>query len=461
MKKGNLLLRSRTLNMTVGNPLSLLAVFAIPLLIGNLFQQAYNLADSIIVGRLIGASALASVGATGSVTFLFFSVCNGMASGAGIVTSQYFGAGDEQKIKQSITNSAYIMFTSTVVMGLLAFSLAPILLRLMGTPEDILPTSITYMRMNCIGVPLIGVYNYSASMLRALGDSRTPLFFLICACILNVIMDVVFIAAFGLGVFGAALATIIAQLIAGSSCLIFAFKTNEYFKLEKRHFAFDGQITRNALRIGMPLALQWSLIAVSSTALQYFVNSFGTVAVAAFTATSRIEQLIHQPYGSLGNSLATYSGQNFGAKRLDRVRLGLRQSLLVVVAFSALMLLIMQLFSTNIIRIFIKEPEVIEMGAKALRLTSWFYFFLGLIYATRGVLNGIGDALFALINGVVEMLCRIFLPMLLVMIPLVQVWGIWWTAGLTWLISAIFCTMRYLLWKRKVSHQIVAGPEQV
>ena len=165
-------------------------------MIGNLFQQAYNLADSIIVGRLIGASALASVGATGSVTFLFFSVCNGMASGAGIVTSQYFGAGDEQKIKQSITNSAYIMFTSTVVMGLLAFSLAPILLRLMGTPEDILPTSITYMRMNCIGVPLIGVYNYSASMLRALGDSRTPLFFLICACILNVIMDIVFIAVF-------------------------------------------------------------------------------------------------------------------------------------------------------------------------------------------------------------------------------------------------------------------------
>lgn len=442
-------MRSVSVNMSTGRPLKLLLRFALPLLIGNLFQQAYNLADSIIVGRFIGSHALAAVGATGSVSFLFFSVCNGISSGGGIVTAQYFGEGDNHKVVLSIVNSAYIMFSTSLLMGLVSFLLTPTALGLMGTPAEILPDSITYMRMTCLSVPLIAVYNYAASMLRALGDSRTPLIFLILACLLNVALDLLFVLALGMGVFGAALATMIGQLLAGAGCLVFARRTNPYFRFSRSQMRVDWQIIRRAVRLGLPLAMQWSMIAVSTTALQTVVNRFGTVAVAAFTATNRVEQLTQQPFGSLGMALSTYAGQNYGAKRIDRVREGLRQGALVMAVFSGVMLIVIQLFRMNIISVFVSDRDVIDLGGRALGLTSFFYIFLGTIYVTRGTLNGIGDALFSFINGLIEMLCRILLPMALMLIPGVGVWAIWWTAGLTWGISAAACLMRYLSWRSK------------
>ena len=442
-------MRSISVNMSTGRPLGLLLRFTFPLLIGNLFQQAYNLADSIIVGRFIGAGALAAVGATGSVSFLFFSVCNGISSGGGIVTAQYFGAGDDLKVRRAIANSAYIMFSLSLVMGLAAFALTPTALRLMGTPEDILPDSIVYMRMTCLSVPLVGVYNYAASMLRALGDSRTPLYFLIVACLLNVALDLLFVLALGMGVFGAALATMIGQLLAGAGCLVFARRTNSYFMLNRKEMAVDWGIIRHAVKLGLPLALQWSMIAISTTALQTAVNGFGTVVVASFTATNRIEQLIQQPFGSLGMALSTYAGQNYGAGRSDRIREGLRDGFMVMAAFSAVMLVVIQLFRMNIISIFVSDAEVIDLGGRALALTSWFYLFLGTIYVTRGTLNGVGDTMFSLINGLIEMLCRIFLPMMLITLFGIGVWGIWWTAGLTWGISAAACLMRYMYWRSR------------
>ena len=435
--------------MSQGRPLALLAVFALPLLVGNLFQQAYNLADSIIVGRFIGAGALAAVGATGSISFLFFSVCNGISGGGGIVTAQYFGAGDDERVRRAIVNSAYIMFTTSLAMGGIAFALAPTALRLMGTPADIMPDAVTYMRMMCISVPLIGVYNYAASMLRALGDSRTPLYFLIVACLLNVGMDLLFVRGLGLGVFGAALATMLAQLLAGVGCLAFALRSNPYFAIDRRRLGVDWAIIRHAVRLGLPLALQWSMIAISTTALQTVVNRFGTTAVAAFTATNRVDQLTQQPFGLLGMALSTYAGQNYGAGRLDRVRKGLLDGMLAMAAFSAAMLLVMQLLGPNIVSAFVSDRDVVALGGRALRLTSWFYVFLGTIYMTRGTLNGVGDTLFSFINGLIEMLCRIFLPMGLMLIPSVGVWALWWTAGLTWAISAAACSLRYLSWRRR------------
>lgn len=440
---------THTLNMTSGNPTSLLIRFAIPMLIGNLFQQGYNLADSIIVGKYVGSDALAAVGATGSVTFLFFSLCNGVSSGAGIVTSQFFGAGDTKKVKSAIANAAYIMLAASVVMGIISYIAAPGMLEFMDTPADIIEDATLYMRVSCIGVPLIGVYNYASSMLRALGDSRTPLYFLIFACFLNVGMDLLCVSVLSMGVLGAAVATIIAQFIAGFSCLIYALKTNPYFKLDKDDFKVDRMVIQKSVKLGIPLAMQWAMIAISTTALQRFVNSFGTAAVAANTAVSRIEQLVHQPYGSLGAALATYSGQNYGAGRLDRVKAGLKHGMFMSAIFSLLMLIINQTLGEPIISIFVDESDVISIGAQALRLTSWFYIFLATIYMTRGILNGIGDALFAFINGVVEMIARIVLPMLMVLIPGVGMWGIWWTAGLAWFISAFFCMLRYLSWRRK------------
>ena len=442
-------MRSRTMNMSQGKPLKLLTLFAVPLLIGNLFQQAYNLADSIIVGQFVGAGALAAVGATGSISFLFFSVCNGISSGGGIVTAQYFGANDDDRVRRAIVNSAYIMFSTSLAMGGIAFVLTPAALRLMGTPVDILPDAITYMRMTCLSVPLIAVYNYAASMLRALGDSRTPLYFLIVACLLNVILDLLCVRGLGLGVFGAALATMLAQLLAGVGCLGYAMHTNPYFLFERRRLGVDWEIIRHAVRLGLPLALQWSMIAVSTTALQTVVNRFGTTAVAAFTATNRIDQLTQQPFGSLGMALSTYAGQNYGARRLDRVREGVKDAMLVMAVFSGAMLIVIQLLGPDIVRAFVSDGEVVKLGGKALRLTSWFYVFLGTIFVIRGALNGVGDTLFSFINGIIEMLCRIFLPMGLMMLLSKNVWVIWWTAGLTWAVSALACLLRYVWWRRK------------
>ena len=444
----------RTLNMTTGSTIRLLIQFAIPLLIGNLFQQAYSLTDSMIVGQYLGAHALAAVGATHSVTFLFFSVCNGISSGAGIVTSQFFGANAEEKTKSSIANSAYIMLTAALIMGTAAFLAAPGILTFLETPADIMPQSLSYIRMTCIGVPLVAVYNYSAAMLRALGDSRTPLYFLICSAVLNIGLDLLFVTVFEMGVFGAALATVIAQMTSGIGCLIFAVKTNSYFHLSRKDMQVNFRVVYQIVRIGLPLALQWSLIAVSSSALQRFVNSFGPDTMAAYTSTNRIEQLVHMPYGSISNALATYAGQNYGARNIPRVKQGLKQGMVLACILSITMFTVFQLLSRPIIGIFVSESAVIEIGARGLRLTSFFYLTLGAIYVSRGLLNGVGDAMFAFINGIVEVVFRICIPIVLVaLIPDVGCIAVWWTTGLTWGGSAVFCLLRYFVWNRKTQRQ--------
>ena len=261
---------SRNLNMTTGNPVTLLATFALPMFIGNLFQQVYSLTDSVVVGQFLGSNALAAVGSTGSVTFLFFSICNGIGSGAGIVTAQYFGAGLADRTRRAIANAAYIMLTASLIMGVAAFFAAPLVLGMMGVPEELMADATTYMRMSCIGVPLVAVYNYSSSMLRSLGDSKTPLYFLIISCFLNIVLDILFVYGFRMGVFGAALATIIAQMLSGAGCLLYALKTNPYFHLSRQDLQPDGEIIRQSVKLGLPMALQWSLISVSSTASKSF-----------------------------------------------------------------------------------------------------------------------------------------------------------------------------------------------
>ena len=437
------------MNMTEGRPLALLSVFALPLLIGNLFQQAYNLADSMIVGRLLGADALAAVGATGSISFLFFSFFSGISGGCSIVTAQYFGARKEEMVSKAIVNSAYIVMSSSFLTGLAAFLMVPTVLSWMGTPREILPDAITYMRMTSASVPLIAVFNYASSMQRALGDSRTPLYFLVVSCVLNVGLDLLFVGRFGLGVFGAALATMLSQLLAGAGSLLFAFLRNPYFRVDRANRAFDAHLAKSAVRLGLPLALQWSLIAVSTTALQSVVNSFGPVAVAAFTATTRLEQLVQQPFGSMGMALSTYVGHNMGAGKMQRIRIGFRDSLLAMAALAGLMTLIMLFFGKSLVSLFVHEPDVIAMGSRALKITGVFYVFLGVIYITRGVLNGVGDAMFAFINGSVEITCRIGLPLLLLHLTSAGVWCVWITAGLTWLIAGFFCVLRYISWNRK------------
>lgn len=447
-------MRSNNVDMTDGNPVKLIVFFAIPMMIGNIFQQLYNLADSAIVGRFVGADALASIGATSSITFLFFALCNGIGNGGGIVTSQYFGAGNGEAVKKSLANVAYIMVAFPLTVGVIAFFLAEPLLTLLGTPDELLPDAVIYMKILCIGIAFVSVYNYVASMLRALGDSRSPLYFLIFSCFLNIGLDILFVYGLHTGVKGAAIATVISQFVSGVSGIVYAFTTNPYFKLKREHLKFDKGIVWRAIKLGIPLSLQFAMIAISCMALQKVVNSFGAVAMAAFTATSRIEQIIHQPYNTIGTALSTYTGQNYGAGKLDRVVKGYRRSLLLMLMFTAVMVPLIQLLGRPIISIFVDEEPVIAMGARALRITSLFYIFLGVIYIARGVLTGMGDAFFALLNGIVEVFGRFFVPVFLTGITVIGLWGIWWSVGIVWFISGFTAWVRYL-WCKKNRMQAV------
>ena len=276
----------------------------------------------MIVGQFIGADALAAIGATGSITFFFFALCNGIGAGGGIVTSHFFGEGAEDKVKNCIANTAYIMLVIPTTIGAIAFFTAGPILHLLNTPDSIMADSKVYMQIMCVCMVMISVYNFASSMLRALGDSRTPLYFLVTACVINIVLDLLFVGPLNMGVFGAALATMLSQMIAGAGCLLFAVRTNPYFRLEREHFSFDRNITFRAMQIGFPLSLQWAMIAISTTGLQTVVNSFGSAAVAAFTATSRIENLVHMPFGSIGQALSTFAGQNYGARKPERIRTG-------------------------------------------------------------------------------------------------------------------------------------------
>ncbi|MBO4534250.1 MAG: MATE family efflux transporter [Treponema sp.] len=437
------------MNMTEGNPVRLLLVFSVPMLIGNVFQQLYNLADSVIVGQIIGADALAAIGATGSITFFFFALCNGIGSGGGIITSHFFGEGNDSKVKNCIVNTAFIMLVVPLVIGTIAFFSAQPILKFLKTPESIIEDSTAYMKIMCVSLIMISVYNFISSMLRALGDSKTPLYFLIFSCFLNVILDLIFVCVFHMGVIGAGIATLISNVICGTLCTIFAFRTNVYFKLTKSDIHLNTEILSKCVKLGVPLSLQYSMIAISCMALQRVVNNFGPVAVAAFTAVSRVEQLLHQPYQTLGAALSTYSGQNYGAKKYDRMILGYKKAMIMMTIFTLAMLPVMQIFGNAIIRFFVKEPDVIAMGATALRISSWFYVFLGCIYTIRGILTGAGDATFALINGITEVIGRFTVPFILTALPLFGVWGIWWSVGLVWFMSAATAWLRYIWMKKK------------
>ena len=430
-------------DMTVGNPTGLLFSFMLPMVIGNVFQQFSSRVDSIVVGQYVGADALAAIGATSSLNFLFFSLCGGMSNGIGIVISQQFGAGRDEGVKRAIANAAYIMLTVGIAMGVLGMVLSRTVLSFLNTPENILDQATLYMQITCAGVLAVALYNCVSAILRAVGDSKTPLYFLIVASVLNIVLDLLFVRGFHMGVAGAAIATIIAQLISGIGSLLFAIKTNPYFKIEKEHKKVDKDIIRQSARMGIPLAFQSSLIAISCVALQSVVNSFGSVVVAAFTATSRIEQLIQQPYNSLGMAVSTFAGQNIGAGKEDRVKKGYWTGWKIMAVFSLVMMPTMMFGGEWIMTLFVDEAEVIQLGSQALKMTSWFYLFLGTIYVTRGMLNGVGDANFAFINGIIEVMGRICFAKPLTLIPVVGVWGVWLATAFTWCITGIVSMVRY------------------
>ncbi len=437
---------AKTMDMTVGRPTKLILMFALPMLMGNLFQQFYNLVDCIVVGKYVGENALAAVGATGSVNFLIFSFSNGIGNGIGIVAAQYFGAKEEGKVRKTVANSIYVVGAVGILMSLLGFLLAEPLLQLLDTPVEYVNDSILYMQITC-GLSLATIaYNTISALLRALGDSRTPLIFLAVACVVNIVLDLVFVLAFDMEVAGVAIATVIAQTVAAVGSFLYARKKHPYFRPETNERKPDVDIMKRSFSIGVPIAFMSSMIAVSCIVLQWVVNGFGPIVGAANTAISKIEQLVQQPFASLGTALSTYTGQNLGAGKKDRIRQGFAVGVKTVLAISVVMFIVPQFFGRQIISVFVDSKEVIALGAQALRITSCFYFMLGMIYVTRGVLNGIGDNAFAVLNGVTELGCRVGIAKPLTMVPAIGKWGIWLTTGLTWFITGGVSLVRYA-WK--------------
>ena len=308
-----------TKNMTEGSELSHILRFALPLLIGNLFQQVYNIVDSVIVGKFLGKDSLAAVGATGSITFLFYTLCIGLSIGAGVLISQSFGAGKYDEVKSLISNSAYVLISFGLLLSVVSAISANGLLRLLGTPYGIISEATSYMRIACAGTVGVAAYNWINSVMRSLGDSKTPLVFLIIASLLNAALDLLFVVVFKLGVSGAAYATIAAQALSAIGCFIFALIKNSFFRLSKNNVKPNRQLMLKCISTGIPIALQNALISVSMVFLQRAANTFGETVMAAYTVTMRIEQLIQQPFQSLNAAISTFTGQNTGADKPLRV----------------------------------------------------------------------------------------------------------------------------------------------
>lgn len=436
-------------DMTVGKPAGLLLQFALPLLIGNIFQQLYNMVDSIIVGNFVGPNALGAIGTTNSLHFFFFSLVGGLSVGIGIIVAQYFGSGDERRVKDTIGNAIWIVSICAIIMSCIGFFAARPVLVLMDTDPVILNDAVNYLKVTSIGICCMAMYNGVASILRALGDSKTPLIFLIIASILNVILDLIFVLAFGWGVVGAGVATAFSQFISAVTCIVYAYKSTTYFKLKKENIKIQTNIIKRSCRLGIPVALQNALIAFSLIVLQRIVNSYGATFTTAFTVVSRIETLVQQPFMSLGAALSTYTGQNIGAGKQKRVVKGFNSATLISSIFALVILGIFWIFAPQIVSIFGKDKEVLSIGVWGLRITSSFYIFLGLIYTTRNVLNGAGDAMFSLFTGIVECIGRVGFAYPLTLIPVMGKYGVFFATGLTWLLNGMFSLIRYKMGKWK------------
>lgn len=323
-------------DMTQGKPLSIILKFTLPLLVGNIFQQFYNMADTIIVGRFVGANALAAVGSTGTVMFLIIGFAQGITAGFTILTSQRYGAKDEKAVRASVANGILLSVLVTILITVVGLSTMKPLLLLMNTPEDIFADAYTYSMLICSGVVACIFYNLFSSLLRAIGNSKVPLFFLVFSACLNVVLDLLLILCFHMGVAGAAIATNISQGVSAVLCLIYIYKNVPVLCPERTQWRLSASDTAYQMRMGIPMALQFSITASGAMVMQAAINLFGSVAVAAFTAASKVQNLVTQGMMSMGQTMASYGGQNYGKGDYHRLEKGVRSALLISVIYSLL-----------------------------------------------------------------------------------------------------------------------------
>ncbi|MBR4464096.1 MAG: MATE family efflux transporter [Treponema sp.] len=402
-------------DMTVGKPSSLIIFYSIPLLLGNIFQQMYNMVDTIIVGRLLGTNALAAVGNTGPMNFLVLGFAYGVTSGFAVITAQRFGAHDERGLRWSVAMNIMLNLVIGVIITLLSCLLTMPILRAINTPAEIMEQSFTYIFIIYLGLGAMILYNASACILRAVGDSRSPLVFLIFSSLLNIVLDLVLIIFGKMGVAGAALATVISQAVAGIASAVWIWIRYPFLRVSRKDFVWESYFAVQHLRIGLNMAFQFSITAIGVIVLQGALNVFGAAKIAGYTAAQKVEQLVTVAAQTLGVTMANYGGQNWGANRIDRIKDGTNKAVIISLIFSFISLALVWLFSDQMAGMFISgsQPEVLGAARIYLRVCGTFFPVLFLLFIYRNILQSIGMGFWPLMGGVFELIARILVAFLL------------------------------------------------
>ncbi len=432
-----------TKDMTKGSPMKLILGFSIPLLFGFLFQQFYSIVDTVIVGRFLGTDNLAAVGATGSVNFLIIGFCMGVCSGFSIPVAQRFGAKDYVELRKYVANCVWLSIGFAAVLTVLTAALARQILSWMQTPKNIIDRSCAYIYVIFLGIPVTFLYNMTSGVIRALGDSRTPVIFLVMSSFLNVGLDLFFIINLRMGVQGAALATVISQGVSGVCCLVFMWKKFEILRIQKEEWAADTHRMGILCSMGVPMGLQYSVTAIGSVILQSATNTLGSNAVAAVTAGGRINGFLACPFDAMGSTMATYGGQNIGAKKLNRIGEGLKSCIILGVGYSIIALLVSIFCGRSLASLFLdaSESSIIDNARMLMIANTACYALLALVNIIRFLIQGMGFPTFAILAGVFEMVARGIVGFLLV--PLLGFTGVALGNPLAWLFADAFLIPAY------------------
>ena len=435
--------QAHTKDMTVGNPYSQMISFAMPILLSQLFQQLYNTADALIVGNFLGTDALAAVSSSGTLIFLFISFFTGTAMGAGVVISRYFGANDPDRVSRAIHTNIAFGIVSGVILTIIGVFFTPTILVWMKTDPDVIDEAQQYFRVFFAGILALIMYNVFRGILNALGDSKLPLYYLIFSSVLNVLLDLLFVGAFGWGVWSAALATVISQVVSCVLCLIHLMKKGQIFTVELRKIRFHWDMLCEIIRFGLPSGVQNSVIAFANVIVQSQINSFGKFATAAYGTHAKIEGFGFLPITSFNMATTTFISQNLGAKQYDRAKKGARFGILTAVVCAEVIGIITFILAPQLIAIFDSSPEVIRLGVQQARTVTLFYFLLALSHAIAAVCRGAGKA-FVPMFVMLSVWCVIRIIYIAIIMHFVgELQFIYWAYPITWGISSVIYIIYY------------------
>lgn len=440
-------------DMTNGNPSKILFCFAIPMVLGNIFQQFYTIIDSVVVGNFVGSKALAEVGASYPITFVFISISTGASIGCSVVISQMFGAKYIGKMKTAIHTSLISIAVFSFLLMIIGLFNSRAVLSLLKTPIDIFEDANIFIQIYFMGIMFLFIYNIATAAFNALGDSKTPLCFLIFSSILNIVLDLLFVIKFQMGVSGAAYATLIAQGVSAISSLAYLLKKIMIIKTDKECKLFDLSILKNICKIAVPSIIQQSIISVGNLFVQALVNGYGWATIAGYAAATRIDSITIMPMVNLSSAVSTFTAQNVGAEKNERVKSGYKSALFMIGIFCACVAVILFVFGAKLIEMFVDssvDQMVINTGREYLRVVSMFYFLMGLMVITNGVLRGAGDVKVFMFSSLTNLGARIIFAYTLAF--LIGQRAIWWGIPLGWIFASTISIIRYRSgkWKNKV-----------